>query len=84
MFGLTLGKLLILAVCAWFGWNLFKALGAPSKPGARPPPPRQDAPSQRGNPALQAEDMVRCAVCGTYFAAQGAVSCGKTNCPAGR
>lgn len=83
MFGLSLGKLLILAVCAWFGWSLFKALGAPPKAAPRPQP-RQAPPPQPSAPAIQAEEMIPCAVCGTYVAAQGAVPCGQRDCPVGR
>ncbi|MDA1088703.1 MAG: hypothetical protein O3A85_00090 [Proteobacteria bacterium] len=31
--------------------------------------------------AIDAEDMVECAVCGAFVAAKGARHCGKDNCP---
>jgi uncharacterized protein len=77
MFGGPLGKLLVLiAVIAavWYGYKYVERINElRGKQGRR-------APKQSKRPALQAEDMAKCRVCGTYVAPD-AGGCGRPDCP---
>ncbi len=80
MFGLSITKILFTALVVFLVWHGFKwyarlqedriekkASGGKVKSG--------------GKAAIDAEEMVKCAVCGTFVASNGAVSCGKDDCP---
>jgi hypothetical protein len=84
MFGLpSLNKLLVLIVivmAVWYGFKFIGELDRLRKQALR----RQGqgkARAPRAEGALQAEDMVKCRVCGTYMPSTSATSCGKPNCP---
>jgi hypothetical protein len=88
MFGFSLSKLIVLVLVGIGAWYLFRMLAGPnpSKEGPRPnaqsrgrpgPGAANSAPSR----TLDAEDMVRCPVCGTYVAAKGARACDNSACP---
>lgn len=77
MFGGPLGKLLVLiAVIAavWYGYKYVERIN--ELRGKQ----RRRAPKQPKARALEAEDMAKCRVCGTYVAAN-AGGCGKPGCP---
>jgi uncharacterized membrane protein YebE (DUF533 family) len=78
MLGLSLGKFLLLAALAGFAWYVFKnwSRGA-AKPDSSPRPGPK-APAAR---SVEAEDMVRCTVCGTYVPAKSARACSRNDCP---
>jgi hypothetical protein len=84
MFGLpSLYKLFVLVViimAVWYGFKFIGELDRLRKQALR----RQGqgkARAPRAEGALQAEDMVKCRVCGIYMPSTGATSCGKPNCP---
>lgn len=82
MLGLSFVKLLLLAALVGLAWYVVRAWrpGQVTRGGV-PPRPTTSAPSA---PSTKAEDLVRCAVCGTYVAANGARACGRNDCPRGR
>ncbi len=76
-------KLLFLAGAVAGVWYLFKMLAGPKvpPPEAKPQARGHGADNAARDPAIEAEDMVACKVCGTYVAANGARSCGRADCP---
>ena len=84
MFGLpSFTKLLVLAAvlaAVWYGFKFVGRLDKQRKEEARlqkkAPAAQQPAKADTGS-----EDMVQCAVCGTYVAASGAANCGRPDCP---
>jgi hypothetical protein len=79
MLGLSLGKLLELAVIiliVWYGFKFASRVGA-----VRTARRREGTPPRPPASAIQAEDLVRCAPCGSYVAAQGAAACARADCP---
>jgi hypothetical protein len=73
-------KLIIYALLAYVAWRFVRGLldrlgVAPAGQQKRPAAGRTDAPAQA--PRLDAQDLVKCTVCGSYVAAR----CGRTNCP---
>jgi len=85
MFGLSLSKLIVLALLGFGAWYLFRMLAGPnpSNRGPRPNAQARGRPSPNGasSRTIDAEDMVRCSVCGTYVPAKGAKACEKPGCP---
>jgi len=84
MFGFpSVNKLLVLIVIVMAVWYGFKFIGELDR--LRKAALRQQAQGKakapRAEGALQAEDMIKCRVCGTYMPSTGAKSCGKPNCP---
>lgn len=87
MFGFSLQKLLLLAAvigAVWYGFKLISRLQQNRELEAG----RQGraAKRSRGPDSARAmgdepETMVQCPICGTYVAAQGAKSCGRSDCP---
>lgn len=70
-------KLIIYALLAYVAWHFVRrflvGLGvAPASKAQRPAPEGQADPSR-----IEAQDLVRCAVCGSYVAGR----CARTNCP---
>jgi len=86
MLGLGFAKLIVLVLAAVGGWYLFRMLGGPSVPrrgapsGPAPQARERDAGARSGR-AIEAQDMVRCTLCGTYVAAEGAKPCDNAACP---
>jgi hypothetical protein len=80
MFGLSLGKLLELAVLILIVWYGFKFASRVEAVRATRRRERTPAPGPTAS-SLQAEDLVRCAPCGSYVAAHGAAACGRADCP---
>jgi len=85
MFGFSLSKLFVLGLMALGAWYLFRMLAGPTPPSNNQPRSNSQA-RERGTPrapsrALEAEDMVRCSVCGTYVPARGAKACDNPACP---
>jgi uncharacterized protein len=82
MFGFSITKLLFTIAAIIVAWNGFKwytrmqenrLAGGAKKPAARA--------AARAAPQVDAEEMVKCAVCETYVSSSSAVSCGKNGCP---
>ena len=80
MLGFSLSKLVVLAVIISGVWYLFRMLAGPPPKKNEPPPARE---ARSAAPRIEAEDTVRCSVCGTYVTA-GAGSCDRADCPQGR
>jgi len=84
MLGLSLGKFLLLVALValvWFGFRyvnrvetIRRALREELKRRQKPPPSTR----------IDAEDLVKCAQCGSYVAARSATACGRADCPWGR
>jgi hypothetical protein len=88
MFGLSLSKLVVLALVGLGAWYLFRMLAGPNSSSQRARPNAQTrhasasgAANSASPRAREAEDMVRCSVCGTYVAAKGAKACDNSACP---
>lgn len=85
MFGFSLPKLLftILVIAAvWYGFKMlsrWQERRENADSAERAPARRRRR--RRETPPPEAEDMVACALCGTYVAARGARSCGRADCP---
>lgn len=84
MFGLSLGKfllLVLLVVIVWYGFKYVSRVEAIRRALREELQRRQGA--QR-RPTIPAEDLVKCAQCSAYVAARSATSCGRPDCPWGR
>ena len=79
MLGFSPGKLLVfilLIAVVWFGFRFVNRVEQIRR-GVREELKRRQQPPRR----LQAEDLVKCAVCGVYVSAHGAVACDRADCP---
>jgi hypothetical protein len=70
-------KLIIYALLAYIAWHFIRRIlaglsAAPQVKAKRPADAPQADPSR-----IEAQDLVRCAVCGSYVAGR----CARTNCP---
>ncbi len=86
MFGLSLGKsllLVLLVVIVWYGFKYVARVEAIRRALREELRRRQGGAAPR-RPTIPAEDLVKCAQCGAYVAARGATSCGRADCPWGR
>ena len=84
MLGLSIGKLLVLVVLigvVWYGFKYAARIEAIRRDVRADVARRQAA--RRGGSARPVEDLVKCAQCGAFVAAEGAKKCGKPNCPWG-
>ena len=80
MFGFSLQKLLFtiaVVVIVWYGFKLVGRIDKKRRAQLKGGKKRGPAPSS----APGAEEMVKCMTCGTYIAAKGARSCGRSDCP---
>ena len=81
MLGLSLGKLLLLALIiavVWFGFKYVHRVEAIRRHM------REEIGRRRGTTprtAASVEDLVKCSTCGAYVAAEGATPCGRSDCP---
>ena len=78
MFGVSLTKLIVLfatVIAVWYGFKFFGRLEKRQK--------KQLASSRKAMAAKMkgVGDMVKCPKCDTYVSDQGAISCGRRNCP---
>lgn len=83
MFGFSITKLLFtVAVIAlvWYGFKWVGRMQVKREHDARERL-RRDAAEPTGAGGGDAEEMVKCAVCGAFVAASGARSCGREDCP---
>lgn len=92
MFGISVGKLLLLALlvaAVWFGIRYLQGLGrdretdALRKPAPGPAPRKPDTAARDAQPAGGAEDLIKCPACATYVA-RNAPACGRADCPPSR
>ena len=83
MLGLSLGKLIFLAVVIAVVWYGFRYAGRVEaiRRSAREEIARRRSDSRPS--AARVEDLVKCSRCGTFVAASGAAKCGKPDCPWG-
>ena len=84
MLGLSFGKVLLLAALialVWYGFKYLSRVEAVRR-SLREELQRRQASAKPTT--LQAEDLVKCAVCDAYVAARSATSCGRPDCPWGR
>ena len=75
MFGFSLPKLLVIAVVIAAIWYFFKFIGRRNQVGAK-----RTATPRSPKKKLEIEDLVQCAVCGTYVQPDAA-SCERADCP---
>ena len=82
MFGFSIQKLIFTVAIVLIVWYGFKVIGrldkkrkAQIKVGRR----RKKPPSPAEDP--ETENMVACAVCGTFVSSRGTKSCGREGCP---
>ncbi len=70
-------KLIIYALLAYIAWNFVRRFlaGLGVAPTAQAKRPADSKPAEASR--LDAQDLVRCTVCGSYVAAR----CTRTNCP---
>ena len=76
MFGLSLGKVLLLGLVVVGLWIAFRMFGRKRRSigdGARR--------GRGGGGRIAAEDMVACPRCGVFVSARRAVPCQRTDCP---
>ena len=81
MLGFSLGKLLVLffaILLVWYGFKYVSKVGEVAS--ARVAKKADGAKAEPAN-AIEAEDMVKCTVCGAFVAATGATACDKEACP---
>ncbi len=85
MLGFSLPKFLLLVLLAavvWFGFRYANRIDAIRR--AVREEVKRHGQHGRKQASIEAEDLVKCAQCGAYVAAQGASSCGRADCPWGR
>ena len=83
MLGLSLGKLLLLAVLialVWYGFKYASRVEAIRR-SVREEVARRQTGARPG--VRSVEDLVKCPQCGAFVAATGATNCGKPGCPWG-
>jgi hypothetical protein len=84
MFGLSVTKLLLLAILVlivWYGFKYAARVDA-VKQALRAEALRRGGREARA-PKRPVEDLVKCQRCGAFVAAQGTANCGKPQCPWG-
>jgi hypothetical protein len=84
MFGLSVTKLLVLAILiliVWYGFKYAARVDA-VKRALRAEELRRGGGDTR-TPKRPVEDLVKCQRCGAFVAAQGTANCGKPQCPWG-
>ena len=82
--GLSVGKfllLLLLVAIVWAGFRYVGRVQAVQRALREELRRRQHGQKPR---VVEAEDLVKCATCGSYVAARGATACGRPDCPWGR
>jgi uncharacterized protein len=87
MLGLSLGKLLFLAIiiaAVWFGFKYVQRVEEVRRLLREAQRRQQQQRASRAGPqSLEAEDLVKCRQCGAYVAARSTTSCGRPDCPWG-
>ena len=82
MFGLSLSKLILLALIVaivWYGYRYMQRIEAVRRALRDELLRRQGA--ARQSPPAEAEDLVKCATCGAYVPSHHASACGRPDCP---
>jgi hypothetical protein len=82
MLGLSLGKLILLAlivVIIWYGYRYMQRVEAVRRFLREELNRRRSA--ARPSQPVEAEDLVKCAVCGAYVPSRNAGACGRPDCP---
>lgn len=79
MLGFSIGKLLVLAAIVAVVWYGFKYVGRRNRIAAEDAARRTT--EARVRELEQAEDMDKCAVCGTFVPVSAARHCGREDCP---
>jgi hypothetical protein len=80
MFGISLGKLILIAIVVAAVWFGFKYLQARDRQLAQARRDAEAAKGRVGRATAETEDLVKCPVCATYVA-RTAGSCGRADCP---
>ena len=81
MLGFSIGKLLVLGAIIAFVWYGFKLIGRRNQRVSTPEPPPGKPGPQPGDAPADAEDMDKCALCGTFVPVSAAKHCGREDCP---
>lgn len=82
MLGLSLSKLILLALIVaivWYGFKYMRRIEAVRRAVRDEFLRRQGA--ARRPPPVEAEDLVKCAACGAYVASRSATACDRPDCP---
>jgi len=83
MFGMSLGKLIVLGALlaiVWYGFKYAARIEAIRR-SVRDQVARRGSGGMPRSPAKPVEDLVKCPRCGAYVATSGAANCGKADCP---
>lgn len=89
MFGLSFGKLLLLAILimiVWYGFKYAARIEAVKQALRAEALRRRQGAGRDGamRPAARpVEDLVKCGHCGSFVSSVGAANCGKAQCPWG-
>lgn len=82
MFGLGFPKLVLLAiivVVVWYGYRYIQRIEAVRR-ALRDELLRRQQTARPSRP-VEAEDLVKCATCGSYVPSHHATACGRPDCP---
>ena len=82
MFGLSLGKLILLALIIaiiWYGYRYMQRIEAVRRVLREELQRRQSA--ARPSQPVEAEDLVKCATCSAYVPSRHPTACGRPDCP---
>lgn len=85
MFGLSVTKLLLLAILiliVWYGFKYAARVEAVKK-AVRAEALRRGVGGDMRRPKRPVEDLIKCQRCGAFVAGRGAANCGKPQCPWG-
>jgi hypothetical protein len=86
MFGMSIGKLLVLAaliLVVWYGFKYAARVEAVRQKLRAEALARRTGGGGARSSARPVEDLVKCQRCGAFVAAQGAANCCKPGCPWG-
>ncbi|MBT4907386.1 MAG: hypothetical protein HON62_10930 [Rhodospirillaceae bacterium] len=75
MFGFSFQKILVLIVIIVVVWYGFKAAGRIKAKREK------QVDGDKASGSIDSQDMVKCAACGHYLAADKLVNCGRDDCP---
>ena len=81
MLGFSIQKLLVLAAIVAAVWYGFKYVGRMKEVRDAEAKLRESAKGGASPAAPKTQEMVQCAVCSAYVAAQGSQNCGREDCP---
>ena len=85
MFGISLGKLVVLAAILIGVWQIFRIFqskaSTPRRSNGAGGQPPEHSTTQESDPEPAAVETTACPVCGAYQPSEGASACGRGDCP---